>query len=56
MPHVLVEKRPERSQRFIAEVAALVDQLIVSCRDGTLLPTRVASTVFSTGAGGSSAD
>ena len=49
MPHALSDARPERSQRFIAEVAALIDHLIVSAGDGTVLPTRVASTLISTG-------
>lgn len=49
MPHAMSDARPERSQRFIAEVAALIDDYIVSAREGTLLPTRVASTLISTG-------
>lgn len=46
LPHGEAAVHPEWTRRNIAELVGLIDQLLVSAREGTVLPTCVASTMI----------
>lgn len=50
LPHGEAVMHPEWTQRNIIELTAIIDQLLVAAREGTMLPTQVASTMMSDGA------
>jgi pimeloyl-ACP methyl ester carboxylesterase len=49
LPHGEASMHPEWTQRNIVELTAIIDQLLVAAREGTMLPTQVASTMMSDG-------
>jgi hypothetical protein len=49
LPHGETAMHPEWTQRNIIELTAIIDQLLVAAREGTMLPTQVASTLMSDG-------
>ncbi|HUS32614.1 MAG TPA: alpha/beta fold hydrolase [Kofleriaceae bacterium] len=49
LPHGQTAINPEWTQRNIVELAAIIDQLLVAAREGSVLPTQVASTLMSDG-------
>jgi serine/threonine-protein kinase len=53
MPHGQTAAHPEWTQRNIIELTMIIDHLLVAAREGTVLPTQVASTLMSDGSSGS---
>jgi hypothetical protein len=49
IPHGPAAMHPEWTQRNIIELVAIIDQLLVAAREGSVLPTQVASTLLSDG-------
>jgi serine/threonine-protein kinase len=49
-PHGPAAMHPEWTHRNIIELTAIIDQLLVAAREGSVLPTQVASTLMSDGA------
>jgi alpha-beta hydrolase superfamily lysophospholipase len=49
MPHGRTTAHPEWTQRNIIELVAIIDHSLVAAREGTVLPTQVASTLMSDG-------
>jgi len=49
LPHGHTAINPEWTQRNIIELTAIIDQLLVAAREGSVLPTQVASTLMSDG-------
>jgi alpha-beta hydrolase superfamily lysophospholipase len=49
MPHGHTTSHPEWTQRNIIELVAIIDHSLVAAREGTVLPTQVASTLMSDG-------
>ncbi|HEY5921036.1 MAG TPA: protein kinase [Kofleriaceae bacterium] len=48
-PHGKTAMHPEWTHRNVVELAAIIDQSLVAAREGTVLPTQVASTLMSDG-------
>jgi alpha-beta hydrolase superfamily lysophospholipase len=48
-PHGHAAMHPEWTQRNIVELTGIIDQLLVAAREGSVLPTQVASTLMSGG-------
>ena len=48
-PHGHAAMHPEWTHRNIIELTAIIDQLLVAAREGSVLPTQVASTLMSDG-------
>lgn len=49
LPHGETVAHPEWTRRNIAELVALIDHMLVTAREGTVLPTRLASTLVTDG-------
>jgi hypothetical protein len=49
MPHGRTTSHPEWTQRNVIELVAIIDHSLVAAREGTVLPTQVASTLMSDG-------
>jgi hypothetical protein len=49
VPHGQSTTHPEWTQRNIIELVAIIDHSLMSAREGTVLPTQVASTLMSDG-------
>jgi pimeloyl-ACP methyl ester carboxylesterase len=49
VPHGVSKMHPEWTQRNVIELVAIIDQNLAAARDGTVLPTQVASTLMSDG-------
>ena len=47
VPHGEAAMHPEWTQRNIIELAAIIEQMLIASREGTVLPTQVASTLMS---------
>jgi pimeloyl-ACP methyl ester carboxylesterase len=54
LPHGETVGHPEWTRRNVSELVGLIDHLLVSAREGTVLPTRLASTFATDGTPGSS--
>lgn len=52
-PHGEALMHPEWTQRNIVELAAIIEQMLIASREGTVLPTQVASTLMSDGSSAS---
>jgi predicted alpha/beta hydrolase family esterase len=55
VPHGQAAIHPEWTRRNIIELVAIIDHLLVAAREGSVLPTQVASTLLSDGSSASSA-
>jgi len=49
LPHGQTVAHPEWTRRNVSELVALIDHLLVTAREGTVLPTRLASTIITDG-------
>jgi alpha-beta hydrolase superfamily lysophospholipase len=49
LPHGQTTMHPEWTQRNVIELVAIIDHSLVAAREGTVLPTQVASTLMSDG-------